>query len=476
MSRRPTAPASSHETPALERRLGPLDAAAVIVSNVIGGGILFTPPLVAATVPHPWLFLGVWAAGGALAFAGAMAYAELAALRPRAGGEYVYLRDAYGRLAAFLTGWTSFVAGFSGAIAASSVFLAIYLDRFVPGAGSNAEIFRIPLPWVPLIFSNQSLIALAAIALMSWIHLRGVGPGRLVGNVLAALKVTSLLLFIALGLTIGTGSTSNLQQGMGNVSGTAWVLALIPVMFAYSGWNAAAYIAEEIRDPGRNVPRALALGTAAVIAIYVLLNFLYLFVLPVDQLAKVQGSVLDVIADRLLNQMAGHVMGLVSIISLAASISANVFAGPRVYYAMARDGLFLPAAASIHPRFRTPASAIVAQAVWSGLLVLSGSGSALTTYTGFSIILFGGIAVGALFVLRHREPDAPRPFRAWGYPIAPAIFVLAMFLIVCNALWRDLIVPVMRDQPWGPSAAGLIVIGLGLPLYFLLARGKTRPV
>ena len=470
MSRRPAVPTPHAEAPALERRLGPLDAAAVIVSNVIGGGILFTPPLVAATITQPWLFLGVWATGGALAFAGAMAYAELAALRPRAGGEYVYLREAYGRLAAFLTGWTSFVAGFSGAIAASSVFLAIYLDRFFPGAGSTTELFRIPLPIVPLVFSNQSLVALAAIMAMSWIHLRGVGPGRLMGNVLAALKVTSLLAFIALGLSFGTGSMSNLQQGAGAVSGTAWLMALIPVMFAYSGWNAAAYIAEEIKDPGRNVPRALALGTVAVIAIYVLLNLLYLFVLPVDQLAQVKGSVLDVIADRLLNQVAGHVMGLVSIISLAASISANVFAGPRVYYAMARDGLFLPAAARIHPRYKTPASAIIAQAIWSGLLVLTGSGSTLTSYTGFSIILFGGIAVGALFVLRFREPDAERPFKALGYPVAPAIFVMAMFLIVCNALWRDLVVPVLHDQPWGPSAAGLIVIGLGLPLYYLFGR------
>ena len=474
MSRRPTAPTPHADAPALERRLGPLDAAAVIVSNVIGGGILFTPPLVAATVPHPWLFLSVWAAGGALAFAGAMAYAELAALRPRAGGEYVYLREAYGRLAAFLTGWTSFVAGFSGAIAASSVFLAIYLDRFFPGAGSTNEIFRIPIPFVPLIFSNQSLIALAAIALMSWIHLRGVGPGRLVGNILAALKVTALLAFIALGFSFGAGSVSNLQQGAGTVGPTAWLLALIPVMFAYSGWNAAAYIAEEIRDPGRNVPRALALGTVAVITIYVLLNVLYLFVLPVDQLAQVKGSVLDIIADKLLNQIAGHVMGIVSIISLAASISANVFAGPRVYYAMARDGMFLPAAAAVHPRYRTPATAIVAQAVWSSLLVLTGSGETLTTYTGFSIILFGGIAVGALFVLRRREPDAPRPFRALGYPVAPAIFIMAMFLIVCNALWRDLVIPVMRNSPWGPSAAGLIVIGVGLPVYFLLARGPRR--
>jgi APA family basic amino acid/polyamine antiporter len=239
-------------------------------------------------------------------------------------------------------------------------------------------------------------------------------------------------------------------------------------MFAYSGWNAAAYIAEEIRQPERNVPRALALGTAAVIAVYVLLNLLYLFVLPVGELAKVEGSVLDVIADRLLNQMAGNVMGVVSIISLAASISANVFAGPRVYFAMARDGLFLPAASRVHPRYKTPAVAIIAQAIWSCLLVLSGSGAALTTYTGFAVILFGGVAVGALFVLRYREPDAPRPFKALGYPVAPAIFTIVSAAIVFNALWTDLVTPIMNGTPWGPAAAGILVIALGLPVYYLL--------
>lgn len=473
MSRPHTTPAVPEQ--ALERRLGPLDAAAVIVSNVIGGGILFTPPLVAATIPDPWLFLAVWAAGGALAFMGAMAYAELAALRPRAGGEYVYLGAAYGKLAAFLTGWTSFVAGFSGAIAASSVFLAVYLDRFIPGAGDSTPIFTIPLPFVPLVFSRQALVAVATILLMSWIHLRGVGPGRLMGNILATLKVLALLAFIALGLSFGAGSTANLQQsGPSGVTATAWLLALIPVMFAYSGWNAASYIAEEIRNPGRNVPRALALGTAAVIAVYVLLNLLYLFVLPVGELAKVEGSVLDVIADRLLNQMAGNVMGLVSIISLAASISANVFAGPRVYFAMARDGLFLSPAARVHPRFRTPAAAIIAQAIWSSLLVLTGSGAALTTYTGFAVILFGGVAVAALFVLRHREPDAPRPFKALGYPLAPAIFTVVSALIVLNALWTDLVRPVIDGTAWGPAAAGLIVIALGIPIYYLLTARRAR--
>ncbi len=443
------------------------------MSNVIGGGILFTPPLVAAAVPHPWLFLSVWVAGGVLAFAGAMAYAELAALRPRAGGEYVYLRAAYGRLMAFLTGWTSFVAGFSGAIAASAVVLAFYVGRFVPAAADTTPLFTVPLPYVPLVFSRQALVALAAIALMSWIHLRGVGPGRLVGNILAALKVSALLIFIALGLSVGEGSAANLQQSVDGVPPASWLLALIPVMFTYSGWNAAAYVAEEIRNPGRNVPLALGLGTIAVIAIYVLLNLVYLFVLPVGELAKVQGSVLDVIADRLLGTRAGDIMGIVSIISIAASISAMTFAGPRVYYAMARDGLFVEPAAHVHKRYRTPAVAIVAQAVWSGLLVLSGSAETLTTYTGFAVVLFAGVAVSTLFVLRKREPDAPRPFKAWGYPLAPAVFAIASALIVANALWTDLLRPMVTGTDWGPAAAGIVVIALGLPVYFLLRARRA---
>ena len=464
----------SEPSRSLDRRLGPVDAAAVVVSNVIGGGILFTPPLVAAAVPHPWLFLSTWLVGGVLALAGAMAYAELAALRPRAGGEYVYLRAAYGRLAGFLTGWTSFVAGFSGAIAASSVVLASYVGRFIPAAGDASPLLTIPLPYVPLVLSRQAFVALAAIALMAWIHLRGVGPGKLVGNVLAALKVSALLVFIALGLTIGSGSVTNLQQDAGVVRGSAWLLALIPVMFTYSGWNAAAYLAEEIRNPGRNVPLALGLGTAVVIGIYGLLNILYLYVLPVEALAQVQGSVLDVIADRLLGIRAGDIMGVVSIISIAASISAMTFAGPRVYYAMARDGVFFRRAATVHPRYQTPATSIVVQALWSGLLVLSGGASALTNYTGFAVVLFAGVAVSALFVLRGREPNAPRPFKAWGYPVAPAVFTLACIAIVGNALWNDLVEPLVQHAPLGPSAAGILIIAAGIPLYLVMSRRSSE--
>ena len=450
----------------LERRLGPLDAAALIVSNVIGGGILFSPPQIAASVPSAMLFLSTWVAGGLLAFAGAMAYAELAALRPRAGGEYVYLRAAFGPVAAFLTGWTSFVAGFSGAMATSAVVLAFYLGRFIPAAGNSTPFFSLPV--IPgslaLNFSSQSIVAVAAIFGMAWIHLRGVGPGRVVSDILAVLKVAAFVLFIAIGFSFGQGEMNNLIQA-GPVAPGNWLLALIPVMFTYSGWNAASYVAEEIRNPGRNVPMALGLGTGAVIVIYLLLNALYLYVLPANELAAVSGSVLDVIADRLLGSAAGDTMGIVSIVSLLASISAMTFAGPRVYFAMARDGLFFRSAATIHPRYRTPAVAIIAQAVWASLLVLSAQAQTLLTYTGFAIVLFSGVAVVSLFVLRSRQPDAERPFRAWGYPIAPGIYAVASVLILANGLYT---------AP-GPTGAGALVILAGLPVYLLFRPRAKHP-
>ena len=456
----------------LERRLGPLDGAAIIVSNVIGGTILFAPPFMASLVPNPWLYLGLWLAGGALAFAGAMAYAELAALRPKAGGEYVYLDAAYGRIAAFLTGWTSFVAGFAGAIAANAFFIPIYLARFIPGVDNQTPIFTIPLPYVPLTFSTHTIVALASVWLLAAIHLRGVGPGRVTMNFLAALKVAAFMLFVLAGFAFGTGAFSNVTTAGGTVSAGNWLFAFIPVMLAFSGWNASAYVAEEVRDPGRNLPRSLAIGTIAVIAVYFGINLLYLFVFSITELAALQGSVMDVVADRLLGSGAGHVMGIVSLVSLLASNSAMTFAGPRVYYAMARDGVFFEAASKVHPVYKTPAFAIVAQTLWASLLILTGSGNALITYTGFSITLFLGVAVFALFVLRRREPNAERPFKALGYPIAPAIFTIACFVILANALYTDLVKPMIAGTPVGPSAWGFLVIGLGLPVYYFFARRR----
>ncbi len=459
----PSAPAAA----TLERRLGPLDAAAIVVSNVIGSGIFFVPILVAGMVGTAPGMLGVWLLGGLLAFAGAMAYAELAALRPRAGGEYVYLRDAYGPIAAFLTGWTSFVAGFSGAIAANATLLADYIGRFIPAAADRTALLTIPIPYAPLVITPQAIVAITAIVGLSLIHISGLGPGRLVHNVLASVKVLALVLFVALGLSIGTGSFANLTAGhVVSAPATGWMLALIPVMFSYSGWNAAAYVAEEIRNPGRNLPIALALGTGAVVVIYLGLNVLYLYALPPADLAGLisQGQGLtDVVAQRLFGSVAGTLLALLTVVSIAASISAMVLAGPRVYYAMARDGVFPAGVARVHTRFRTPAIAIAVQAAWSSILVLGSSLAELVTYTGFAVMLFAGVAVMSVFVLRWREPSAPRPFSTWGYPVAPAIFVLASLFMVAYSLYTNNF----------HERYGLAIILAGLPLYFLFARKRA---
>lgn len=450
---------STSEPHILERRLGPFDAAAIIVANVIGGGILFRSPAVAAAIPDATWFLLAWAGGGVLAFMGAMAYAELAALRPKAGGEYVYLREAFGPLAGFLTGWTSFVAGFSGALAASAVFLIVTLNRFIPGVANDTPLLAIPIPGTSnaVTFSVHTLAASAVIIIAALIHIRGVGPGRIASNVLTTLKIVSLMIFIAFGLTAGTGSPSNITETAGSMTATGLLFAFIPIMFTYSGWNAASYMAEEIRDPGRNVPRALLMGTAVVIAVYVLINVLYLYVIPIGELATLGGrSILDVVGDRLLGERAGDIMAIVAIISLAAGINAWTFAGPRVYFAMARDNTFFKSAARVHPTYKTPAASIVAQAILAIILVLTGSLDSIANYVGFAITLFAGAAVAAVFVLRKRDPHAPRPFKALGYPWTPAIFVVVSFAIVVNAFYSD---PKL-------SGLGTLIILAGIPLYY----------
>jgi len=447
------------EIPALDRRLGPIDAAAIVISNVIGGGIFFVPVVVAQLVPNPAAIIGVWLAGGALAFAGAMAYAELAALKPRAGGEYVYLREAFGPLAAFLSGWTSFVAGFSGAIAAGSVALADYIGRFIPAAADTTPILGMP----GLSISPRSLVALTPIVALTIIHVRGLGPGRLLQNILAGLKVSAIVLFVALGFSIGRGEWSHLAAD-GSAAPVSILLALVPVMFSYSGWNAAAYVAEEVRNPERNVPLALALGTATVVVLYIALNVLYLFAMPVEAVAALPGGrLIDSVAERLFGFVAGDLLAIFTIVSIAASVSAMVLAGPRVYYAMARDGLFVRMAERVHPRFHTPVAAIIAQGIWSGVLVLSGTLSQLVSYTGFAVVLFAGIAVLALFVLRRRDPRA-RPFAALGYPWAPAIFIMASAAMVANELVRNS----------ATTLTGLAIIAAGIPAYFAMRRAPTR--
>jgi len=274
------------------------------------------------------------------------------------------------------------------------------------------------------------------------------------------LKVGGIVIIVALGFGVGHGDAAQLTAP-GHATAVPWLLALVPVMFSYAGWNAAAYVAEEVRDPARNVPLALGLGTVAVVVVYLLLNALYIYALPIVDLAAVQnGRLMDTVAERLWGHAAGNLLALFSIVGLSASVSAMVLAGPRVYFAMARDGMFVRAAGRVHPRFHTPAAAIIAQSVWSSVLVLSGTLSQLVSYTGFAVVLFSAIAVGALFVLRRRDRDAPRPFSAIGYPWAPALFVAASAVMLANEVWRN---PV-------PTLTGAGLILAGVPVYYAIRR------
>ncbi len=437
----------------LDRRLGPLDASAIVISNVIGVGIFTTPGVVAEMLPSSAAMLAVWALGGALAFAGALAYAELAAWRPQAGGEYVYLRESFGGLAAFLTGWTSFVAGFSGAIAFGAVAVAGYLDRFVPGAGNATVIAGWNIGPFGVVVSTRALVAIAIIVALALVQARGVRPGRMLQNSLTMVTVGALVAFVIAGFIV-----ARVPQPAAVVSHrapvSAWLIALVPVMFSYTGWNAAVYVAEEVRNPTRNVPLALAIGTASVITLYMALNALYLRVVPREELVGAIG-VGELAAGRLFGSAAAAMFAAVAILIILSSLSAWTLAGPRVYFAMARDGVFLPAAARVHPEYRTPAVAILAQTIWSALLVLSGTFEQLLTYIGFSVILFSALAVLSLFFMRIRGKDTDT-FRAWGYPWAPAVFCVVSFAIVLNTI---------LNAP-GPACAGLGVIAAGVPIYW----------
>lgn len=449
------------ESPSLDRRLGPLDASAIVISNVIGVGIFTTPGIVAAMLPNATAMLAAWALGGALAFAGALAYAELAAWRPQAGGDYVYLRESFGSLAAFMTGWTSFVAGFSGAIAFGAVAVVGHANRFIPGVGDASVIAAWHLGPFAIVLSKRALAAIATIVVLALVQARGVRPGRLVQNTLTTMTVLCLVGFVVAGLIVAQVPPASIGP-MPSPPANGWLIAMVPIMFSYTGWNAAVYVAEEVRNPTRNVPLALALGTSSVVALYLGLNALYLRVVPHNELVGAIG-VGEIAAGRLFGTAASGVFAAVAILIILSSLSAWTLAGPRIYFAMARDGVFLRSAARVHPHYRTPAVAILAQTLWAALLVLSGTFEQLLTYTGFSVILFSALAVLSLFFVRIRGKDTDT-FRAWGYPWAPAIFCAVSFAIVANTI---------VSAP-GPAFAGLGVMAAGVPVYWWAKRRTVR--
>lgn len=430
------------------------DATALVISNVIGVGVFTTPAIIASMVKNSWAILGLWTVGGLLAFAGAVTYAELGKLCPEAGGEYVYLSRAFGPLFGFLSGWTSLIAGFSGALAASAVGLASYLGRYSASLAANAPLVKLSFGLGSFTLGPQALAAAGVLLLFAVIHACGWGPGRFAQKALTLLVLAIIAVLICTGFTIGHGAWSNLRSSQPVTDGRLWLLALIPVMFTYSGWNAAAYVTEEIRDSKRNLGLALGMGTIITVIVYLGLNALFLYAMPVDQMHSAI-NVGDLAAQHLFGVHGGFLTPLL-ILALAGAISAMTIGGPRVYFAMARDGVFAKCVGRVHTRTRTPVIAIALQTLWSVVLVLFGGFEQILLYTGFAVVLSSGAAVLALFVLRRRSGIRGNVRNV----LLPAGFAISALAMVLAAI---------KNAP-STSLMGLLLIAAGIPVFWLSRR------
>ncbi len=439
-------PGESHPT-ALPRVLGLWDIVAIVVGGVIGSGIFLVPSAIAAQVGTPFLFLGVWVVGGVLSFFGALAFAELAAAYPQAGGAYVYLREAYGPLVAFLFGWTLFLVVDSGAIATLAVaFSTKYLPVFLPLSPLAAK-----------------LVAAGVVAALVAVNYVGVRWGANLQNGLTIIKFAALVGLCLVVFFLAQGNpahyTSEAAEPFSWGLGGRFGVALVAVLWAYKGWESASYSTGETRDPARNLPRGLFIGTIAILAIYLVTNLAYPWVLPTSAIATSDRIAADAIS-LVVGPVGASIIAVVILFSIMGAANQVLLTSPRVYFAMAQDGLFFKRVAHVHPRFRTPHVSIVAMGIWAVILSLSGTFEQLFTYVVFGQWIFFGLTVAAVFILRRKHPELPRPYRTTGYPITPALFILAALFISLNTLVNE---PVN-------SLAGLAIIALGLPAYLSWRR------
>lgn len=458
--------------PALVRGLGLFDATMLIVGSVIGSGIFVAPSIMAGYTQSPGLLLGLWILGGMLTMFGALAYGELAAAMPRAGGQYVFLSRAFSPLWGFLYGWTLLFAINTGFIAAVSVAFAKYLGVFFPSVGEGTILFV--LGGRP--FSSAQAVALVVIVALTWINITGLRTGARVQNLFTVAKVAAVAALVILALGLGKGSAANFSSPAGLlVLGpegvklglfAAMAVAMSKALFAYDAWNSVTFAAEEMREPERNLVRSLLYGTLGITLVYCAAVAVYIYMVPVGEMAGIKDN-------RIAAEAAQRIMGTpgVAFIAIAILISAFgcvnglVLAGARVVYAMARDGLFFPSGAAIHPVYRTPSRALVIQGVVAGLLTLTGTYSDLLTLTAFSSLLFNTLTVVGLFVLRRREPDLPRPYHAWGYPVLPSLYVVVSLFFLFF---------ILKGDPRN-SGLGLLLTALGLPAYLYWRRRLPAP-
>ncbi len=460
----------------LIRGLGPIAAISVNVGNIIGTGVFLKARVMTCNVGTPLRVLAVWIAAGFLALAGALTYAELTTMRPEAGAEYVITRDAYGRVWGFLNGWSQFLISRTASAAALSVGFAIFLNDLVHGKLSGVY-FSFTLPGgYQIPFGKLQVVALLTLAVTTLINCAAVSVSGHVASFITLLKV-----LLVLGVGVGAffyqdGSWAHLT--MSNLGGTCekvavtgggfsgFAAAMLGALWAYDGWNNVSYVAGEVKHPDRNLPLALISSMFIVMALYVLVNVSYYYVLTPTQIASVSpaSSVAAEATLRVLGPLAVSLIAAIMLLSSWGSLQTSILGTARIPFAMARDGIFFESLARVSRKTHVPVISLIVQAVWAGILALSGTFDQLTDFAIFAFWLFYGMVAASVFIFRRRNPDAPRPYRTWGYPVVPAIFVLVtIYLIVFT----------IKNAP-AQSLIGLLIIASGLPVYWYFARRNPR--
>ena len=459
MPQEPQSPSAS-----LVRRLSLTDSVLVLAGGIIGSGIFLTAKDIAQNVRHPALFILIWIAGLLITLLACFALAELGAMFPHAGGQYVYLREAYGELVAFLYGWMIFTVGVSGTIAALGAGFAQYLGSAFPSLAADQPLIQFG-NWA---LSRGHIVSIASILALTSFNVFGVRCGAILQNIATWTKFAAIGAFVIFGVAVGHGSWGHYKSSLSAQTGsdsliTGIGVALIAVFWAYDGWVYITWVAGEVKDPQRNIPRALILGISLVGAIYIAINAVYLYALPMAGIAA-ETAVAQSAAVVLFSASAARWLSLTIAISCFGAMAVAILTGARVYYAMAADGIFFKALARVHPRWRTPAFSLALQAIWSSLLALSGGYNQLFTYVMLMMVLSYVLTVIAVFVLRRRMPEHERPYRCAGYPWGPALYLVLAGIWGLNAV-------VQRPRE---TLAGVGIVLIGIPFYLYWRSQKRK--
>lgn len=450
-----------------QKQLSLLDSTTIIMGSMIGSGIFIVSAEIARQVETPGMLLLAWIVTGIITLLGALSYGELAAAMPKAGGQYVYLREAYGPLPGFLYGWTLFSVIQTGTIAAVAVAFAKFTGVFFPAVSNTHIIFDAGIIQV----TTQQLLAVAVIILLSVYNFKGVKAGAVLQNIFTITKVAALMMLIAMGLYFGLNNpaaSSHFKPVFPDIITLATIgmfgAALTGSLFSADAWNNITYTAGEVKNPQRNLPRALAIGTGTVLLLYFLANVAYLFALPIEEIKAAEN---DRVGTTMMKAIVGdagkYVMAALIMVSTFGCLNGIIFTAPRVYYAMAKDRLFLRKAAALNAH-GVPANSITMQCIWSCLLCFSGTYSELLNYIMFATMLFYILTISGLFVLRMKKPDMERPYKTVGYPLVPLVYIVLALLVCLNML-------IYQSKQ---SLFGLIIIAVGIPVFYFLKKRNSR--